>query len=83
MLFRSEYLAAAGPAFQKFGARFIVRGGAFEAMEGGARERNVVVEFKDRATANACYQSPEYQSARAIRQKYADADFIIIDGVAA
>jgi uncharacterized protein (DUF1330 family) len=77
-----EYLAAAGPAFQKFGARFIVRGGKFETMEGSARERNVVVEFKDRATAFACYRSPEYQSARTIRQKYADTDFIIIDGVA-
>jgi uncharacterized protein (DUF1330 family) len=77
-----EYLAAAGPAFVKFGANFIVRGGKFETMEGSARERNVVVEFKDRATAMACYQSPEYQAARAIRQRYADADFIIIDGVA-
>lgn len=77
-----EYLAAAGPAFEKFGARFIVRGGAFEAMEGNSRERNVVVEFKDRTTALACYHSPEYQGARTIRQKYADADFIIIDGVA-
>jgi uncharacterized protein (DUF1330 family) len=77
-----EYLAAAGPAFQKFGANFIVRGGQFETMEGNARERNVVVEFRDRATAFGCYQSPEYQAARAIRQKYADADFIIIEGVA-
>ena len=39
-----------------------------------------MVEFKDRPTAFACYQSPEYQGARAIRQRYADADFIIIDG---
>jgi len=78
-----EYLAAAGPAFQKFGAKFIVRGGNFETVEGSARERNVVVEFKDRATAFACYQSPEYQAARTIRQKYADADFIIIEGAAA
>ena len=77
-----EYLAAAGPAFQNFGAKFVVRGGGFETMEGSARERNVVVEFKDRATAPACYRSPEYQSARAIRQKDADADFIIIDGAA-
>jgi uncharacterized protein (DUF1330 family)/uncharacterized protein YjiS (DUF1127 family) len=75
-----EYLAAAKPAFEKFGARFIVRGGAFEAMEGSARDRNVVVEFADRATATACYRSPEYDAAKAIRQKYADADFIIIDG---
>jgi len=78
-----DYLAAAVKAFEKFGAKFLVRGGAFDAKEGDARERNVVVEFKDRATADACYDSPEYRSARAIRQKYAVTDFIVIDGVAA
>jgi uncharacterized protein (DUF1330 family) len=77
-----EYLAAAGPAFQKFGAKFIVRGGPFETREGSARDRNVVVEYKDLATAIACYDSPEYQAAKVIRQKYADADFIIIEGPA-
>jgi uncharacterized protein (DUF1330 family) len=40
----------------------------------------VVVEFRDRATAGACYESPEYQAAKLIRQKYADADFIIVEG---
>ncbi|MBA2743269.1 MAG: DUF1330 domain-containing protein [Chthoniobacterales bacterium] len=77
-----EYLAAAGAAFKQFGAKFIVRGGKFDLMEGSARERNVVVEFKDRTTAFACYESPEYRAAKAIRQKYADADLIIIDGAA-
>jgi len=74
------YLAAARPAFEKFGAKFIVRGGAFEQMEGQARERNVVVEFADFVTAIACYRSDEYQKAKAIRQANADADFIIIEG---
>jgi uncharacterized protein (DUF1330 family) len=41
-----------------------------------------VVEFSDRATARACYDSPEYSAAKTIRQKYADADFIIIEGAA-
>jgi uncharacterized protein (DUF1330 family) len=77
-----EYLALARPAFEKFGARFVVRGGNFEAKEGKARERNVVVEFDDRTTAVACYESPEYQRARAVRQACADADFIIIEGAA-
>ena len=77
-----DYLAAARPAFEKFDANFLVRGGAFETMEGQARERNVVVEFKDREAALACYQSPEYQAARALRQKYADSDFIIVEGAA-
>ena len=34
-----EYLAAAAPAFRKFGAKFVVRGGAFETMEGTSRDR--------------------------------------------
>jgi uncharacterized protein (DUF1330 family) len=75
-----DYLAAAKPAFEKFGANFIVRAGPFDSMEGTSRDRNVVVEFKDLATAKACYQSPEYQAAKAVRQKYSEADFIIIEG---
>lgn len=75
-----RYLTAARPAFEKFGASFLVRGGAYESMEGSSRERNVVVEFADMATAKACYASPEYQAARAIRQQHADADFLIAEG---
>jgi uncharacterized protein (DUF1330 family) len=75
-----EYPAVALPVFEKFGAHFVVRGGAYDAMEGKARERNSVIEFRDRATAMACYRSPEYQRVVAIRQKYSDADLIIIDG---
>ena len=78
-----EYLAAAAPAFEKFGANFIVRGGRHECMEGTSRDRNVVVEFKNFATAHACYLSPEYQEAKAIRNANADADFIIVEGVGA
>ena len=75
-----NYLKAAVPAFEKFGARFLVRGGRYLAKEGQARDRNVVVEFKDYDTALACYQSPEYQVAREIRVANADADFLIVEG---
>lgn len=78
-----DYLAAARPAFEKYGARFLVRGGAVTPKEGSHRARNVVVEFRDLKTAQACYDSPEYRSARAIRQAVAEADFIIVEGVAA
>lgn len=77
------YLAAAKPVFDKFGAKFLVRGGQHEVMEGGARDRNVVVEFEDYATAVACYQSPDYQKAKRIRNANAQADFIIAHGTAA
>src|SRR6202007_2536288 len=77
-----QYLAAAQAAFEKYGARFLVRGGAFETTEGESRERNVVGEFAARAAARAAYHSPEYQAARSLRQKYAEADFIVIEGAA-
>jgi uncharacterized protein (DUF1330 family) len=75
-----DYLAAAKSAFEKYGAQFKVRGGRYVAMEGNARDRNVVVEFKNYDTALACYHSAEYQAAKAIRVANADADFLIVEG---
>ena len=73
--------AANNPAiFAKFGAKFIVRGGKFEAPEGTARSRNVVIEFPDYATALACYNSPEYQANIKLRLPHSVADLIIIEG---
>lgn len=75
-----DYLAAAKPAFEKYNAKFLVRGGRHTALEGQCRERNVVVEFKDYATAISCYHSPEYQAAQKIRAANAEADFLIVEG---
>lgn len=75
-----EYVAAATPAYQKYSATFIVRGGRFEGVEGTSRDRNVVIEFADYDTAVACYNSPEYSAAREIRQSIADGDVIIVEG---
>jgi uncharacterized protein (DUF1330 family) len=75
-----EYVAANAAAFRKYDARFIVRGGRFEAPEGTARSRNIVLEFKDYDTALACYHSPEYAAAKALRDGHAEANLIIIEG---
>ncbi|MFC0284575.1 DUF1330 domain-containing protein [Camelimonas abortus] len=74
------YVAANAEAFAKYGARFLVRGGACEVMEGSARARNVVIEFPDRKAAEDCWNSPEYQRAKALRDGHAIADMIIVDG---
>jgi uncharacterized protein (DUF1330 family) len=74
------YVAANAEAFRKYGARFLVRGGRFDSAEGHSRARTVVLEFKDYDTALACYRSPEYQKALALRLACADADVIIIEG---
>ena len=75
------YVAAAKLAFDKHGANFLARGGAFEATEGTARARNVVIEFPSLQAAHDCYHSPEYQVAAAIRQKFADAEMVLVEGV--
>lgn len=74
------YMRANGEVFRKYGARFLVRGGQFETVEGTCRARNVVIEFKDYATALACYNSPEYQAVRALRAPHSVADIIVIEG---
>ncbi len=75
-----QYVEANAEAFTKFGARFIVRGGRFDTVEGASRSRNVVLEFPDFETAVACYTSPEYQRAKLLRQAAAVSDVIIIEG---
>ena len=73
--------AAANPAiFKKFGGRFVVRGGKFEAPEGSSRKRNVVIEFPSYQAALDCYNSPEYQANIKVRQAHATADIVVIEG---
>src|SRR5262245_38643920 len=74
------YIEGNGEVFHKYGARFLVRGGQFELRESTSRGRNVVIEFKDYATALACYNSPEYQRLVAIRAPHSMADIVIVEG---
>lgn len=75
-----DYVATAKPAFERFGAVFLARGGPFEPLEGTSRGRNVIIEFPSMQAATECYNSPEYQEAARIRQEVADADMVIVEG---
>ena len=74
------YVRANGVAFAKFGGRFLVRGGTYRAAEGVARARQVVIEFKDYATALACFDSEEYQQAKELRTKASQSELVIVEG---
>jgi uncharacterized protein (DUF1330 family) len=74
------YAAANAAIFKKFGGKFLIRAGKFEAPEGTARSRNVVIEFPDYAAALACYRSPEYQENIKRRLPHSTADILIIEG---
>ena len=74
------YQTANAVALAKYGARFLVRGGTSEQQEGRTRSRHVIIEFKDYATALACYRSPEYAAAIAKRKGHADLDLLVVEG---
>ncbi len=75
-----DYVAANGAAFAKFGGRFLVRGGAMESVAGASRSRNVVLEFPSYQAALDCWNSAEYQAARAKQKGGAEMDAIVIEG---
>jgi len=75
-----SYVAAATPAYQKYGAKFIVRGGRCEAVEGAGRGRNVVIEFESYDIAMACYRSPEYQAAAEFRRAASLGEILVVEG---
>lgn len=74
------YVAANAVAFEKYGAKFLVRGGAGAVQEGAMRARTVVLEFASYRDALDCYNSPEYQEAKALRLPHSDGDLIIVEG---
>ncbi|OYX15521.1 MAG: hypothetical protein B7Z15_00260 [Rhizobiales bacterium 32-66-8] len=75
-----EYVRATAAAYEKYGARFLVRGGTATNVEGKVRSRVVVVEFPDYQTALACRNSPEYANAKALREGISQADVVVIEG---
>jgi uncharacterized protein (DUF1330 family) len=75
-----RYIAANAEPFRKHGARFLVRGGAFETLEGTSRTRNAVIEFPSYQAAIDCWHSAEYQHALQIRQPVSTADLVIVEG---
>jgi len=75
-----DYVTTATPAYEEYGAKFLVRGGKLEPVEGESRPRNVVIEFDSYEKALACYNSPTYAAARKIRQEVADGELIVIEG---
>ena len=75
-----KYVAANAKPLAKFGARFLVRAGRFEAPEGRIRSRNVVIEFPSYQAALECYRSPEYQEATKLRLPASTGELVIAEG---
>ena len=77
----AEYRKHTPGAIDKFGGKFIVRGGKTRTVEGGwTPSRLVVIEFPSFAKAEEFYDSEHYKPILAMRLKAGKSKAVIVDG---
>lgn len=76
-----EYRKRVNPTLERYGGKFLVRGGTYETIEGNWKpQRLVILEFEDSEQFKRWYDSPEYTAARTIRFKASTGKAILIQG---
>jgi len=77
-----DYRRQVAPTVEKYGGRFLVRGGAVHPVEGDWRPpRLVVLEFPGVAQARRWYDSEEYRGPKALRMKASRGRIVLAEGV--
>jgi uncharacterized protein (DUF1330 family) len=77
-----DYRRLVGPKIERYGGRFLARGGSIEVLEGDWHPaRLVVVEFPSAAAAREWWNSAEYSEAKRIRQATSEGTLLILEGV--
>jgi uncharacterized protein (DUF1330 family) len=77
-----EYKKLAPAAIAKYGGLYIIRGGAYEVIEGNWKPQRVtIVEFESMEKGKAFYHSPEYQRAVKARAGAANMKMLLVQGV--
>ena len=78
-----EYKRLATIAGERHGATYLARGGETVLLEGKEQPKRItLLAFPDLASAQAWYDSDEYQAARAVRASGSNGRFIAVEGVA-
>ncbi|MFQ5775631.1 MAG: DUF1330 domain-containing protein [Kiloniellaceae bacterium] len=76
------YRAAVPAVIEKFGGRYLVRGGAVDVLEGDwTVPRLVILAFDSVERASKFYASPEYQEILPLRLAAAKGTVAIVEGV--
>jgi uncharacterized protein (DUF1330 family) len=74
------YRTIAARAIAQYGGRYLVRGGAAEAVEGGPPPKNIIVA-PSMERLREWYASPEYAEALKHRRTALDRRLIFVEGV--
>ena len=76
-----EYRRQVPATVEKYGGRFVVRGGRAETLEGGVPpKRLVALEFPSYEQALRWYRSPEYAPLIKLRQTASRGRLVLVDG---
>jgi uncharacterized protein (DUF1330 family) len=77
-----EYRKLVPATLEKYGGKFLARGGAIELLEGDwSPTRLVVLEFDSIESARRWHDSVEYAGPMAIRKQSARTDMVVVEGV--
>ena len=77
-----EYKPLATASIEKFGGKYIVRGGNSEIIEGDQPlHRIVILEFESMEQGLAWYHSEEYKEGRVLRNAITESRMYIVEGL--
>ena len=77
-----EYRKMVVPTIQKYGGKYLVRGGKTEVLEGGWNPKRIVVlEFDSVDKAKQWYHSEDYRPAKEIRLGATTGNTVLVEGV--
>jgi uncharacterized protein (DUF1330 family) len=76
-----EYKNLAAPTVEKYGGKYIVRGGRTEVLEGDWQPKRIVVlQFDSAQHAKDWLNSEEYREPRKMRHRTARTKMILVEG---
>ena len=77
-----EYKKLAGATVEKYGGKYIVRGGRAETLEVDWNPKRIVVlEFESMQRAKDWLNCDEYREPRKMRHRTAKTNMIVVEGV--
>lgn len=76
-----EYKNLAGASVEKYGGKYIIRGGKAEVLEGNWNpKRLVVLQFESIQRAKEWLNCDEYREPRKMRHRTAKTNMIVVEG---
>jgi len=77
-----EYRARVGQSLEQYGARFLVRGGEIDVLEGDWQPKRIVMcVFDSMDKARQWYDSDGYRELKQLRQNTATMNMVAVEGV--